>query len=67
MALVGHKLTHIPQLVHCTKSIICGLRFFPSSRAPCGQTPMQIWPVHGWHFERSIVIEGLGSPMGINN
>jgi len=59
MALLGHKFTHTPHLLHSTTSISRGLRFLPSSRQPNGQTPIQIWPVQGGHFARSIVIADL--------
>jgi hypothetical protein len=59
MALLGQRLTHTPHLVHVTTAITCGFRFLPSSKAPCGQIPMQICPVHGPHFVRSIVIGDL--------
>ena len=63
MALFGHKLTHTPHLVQVTTSMTCGLRFFPSSRTPCGQTPIQTCPVHGGHFLASIVIGDFCLPM----
>jgi hypothetical protein len=54
MAFAGHRFTQTPQALHSTTSISCGLRFFPSSNAPWGQTPMQMSPAQEVHLVVSI-------------
>jgi len=66
MAFAGHKFTQTPHAVHSTTSMSWGLRFLPSSSAPCGQTPMQMSPAHDVHLEASMETGGFfGLPMRV--
>lgn len=56
MAFVGHKSAQTPHFVHSVILINWGLRLFPISRIPFGQTPIQIRSEQGLHFLKSIVI-----------